>query len=150
MSIKGYEIDYSAKVVYANYKFYERATKDFTSAEAQLYRAIVAEMPGFKLVARAGKEITTPRETKNLTYKNMEKHIALYENSEDLLAMFEAVKKLSAPVKSRYKFVRDWFTEQFPDYNKIPTFTIVEGNVKIPAVKIVNAPNVTEYKQKAA
>jgi hypothetical protein len=48
----------------------------------------------------------------------MEKFIEVQEDSEALLEVFETVKAASQASKSPYKYVCDWFKEQFPDYQK--------------------------------
>jgi hypothetical protein len=73
----------------------------------------------------------------------MEKHIRAYDNSAELLEVFETVKALSKPAASPYKFVADWFVEQFPDYDKAPTFK--DGKLTAVPAKI---PNIKDYKIK--
>lgn len=114
---KGYKIDYTNNTVYVNHKFYAEAQNDFFSPEAEMLRKIKEAFPSIKIVEKAGRTITTPRPTKRLTYENMEKHIKSYENADELLDRFETVKSASVVVKSPYKYVRDWFEAQFPNYN---------------------------------
>ena len=73
----------------------------------------------------------------------MEKHISAYENSAELLDVFETVKALSKTAASPYKYVTDWFVVQFPDYKKAPVFK--EEKLSVPPVKV---PDIKEYKIK--
>ena len=142
-NVKGYKIDYTANTIYVNHKFYAEAQRNFLSDEAEMLRKIKEAFPSMKIVEKAGKNITTPRPTKRLTYENMKKHIKAYDNADELLERFETVKALSAVVKSPYKYVRDWFEAQFPNYNTPATLT--DGENKIVPIVI---PAVENYKAK--
>jgi hypothetical protein len=73
----------------------------------------------------------------------MEIHIKVYENADELMDVFESVKALSKTCASPYKYVRNWFEAQFPNYKKTPVFQ--DGKLTIVPVE---APKVIEYKQK--
>lgn len=143
--VKGYKIDYSNNTVYVNHKFYAEAQKNFFSAEAEMLRKIKEAFPSMNVVEKAGRTITTPRPTKRLTYENMEKHIKAYDNADELLDRFETVKVASVVVKSPYKYVRDWFEAQFPNYNTPSAFN--DGVLYI--VPVV-APKIDNYTTKEA
>ena len=98
-----------------------------------------------KIVEKAGRTITTPRPTKRLTYENMAKHIMAYNNADELLARFETVKAASVVVKSPYKYVRDWFEAQFPNYN-----TPSSLNDGVLYIAPVDAPEIDNYTTKEA
>ena len=142
-TIKGYKLDYSSNTVYVNHKFYAEAQRNFFSPEAEMLRKIKEAFPSMKIVEKAGRNITTPRPTKRLTYENMETHIGAYDNADELMAQFETVKSLSQTCVSPYKYVCDWFIAQFPLYAKAPTST-QEGLV----MPIVKAPEIKLYKTK--
>lgn len=142
-SVKGYKIDYRSNAVYVNYKFYAEAQRDFHSEEAKLLREIQSAFPTMSIVVKSGRNITTPRSNKRLTYENMKKYISVYENADELLKTFEIVKTASAVVKSPYKYVRDWFEAQFPDYQAVPD----TGDVKSKVI-IISAPDTAKYKCK--
>ena len=59
------------------------------------------------------------------------------------MEVFASVKALSATVASPYKYVSDWFVEQFPDYKK--TLSFKDGKLTVLPVK---APDTKEYKVK--
>lgn len=141
---KGYKIDFATQTLAMNYKF-AAASKRFGSEEYNLVKSIKDDFPNLKIVTRAGRKITTPRKTKRFTYNNMEKYIRTFENSEELLAMFNLVKDRSATAKSPYKFVCDWFLMQFPDFEKFGEITDINTKV-IP----ICAPNIENYSKKTA
>ena len=54
---------------------------------------------------------------KLLNFTQMEKHLSRTSESEKLLARFEAVKELSEGQKSPYNYVKNWFLDNFYNYN---------------------------------
>lgn len=120
--VRGYRIDFTTNTVYLDKRFSAAATRDFLSPEAKRLRDILAAFPEITVVVKAGREITTPRPTKRLTYANMEKYISVFENADELMKVFKQVKLMSAPLKSPYKYVRDWFAATFPDYKEAEAF----------------------------
>lgn len=142
--VKGYKIDFATQTLTMNYKFAEESMK-FSTKEYNLLKKVKADFPNLKIVTKAGRKITTPRKTKRLSYNNMEKYIRTFENSEELLAMFNLAKDRSATAKSPYKFVCDWFLMQFPNYNSFGETTDINTKV-IP----ISAQNIENYQKKAA
>ena len=140
--MNGYKIDFAKNTITMNYKF-AAAAAEYGTDEYNLVKNILIDFPQLKKIVKAGREIKTPRPTKRLTYANMEKYMSVFTNDDELLAMFETVKTLSAPLKSPYKYVRDWFVAQFPNYNKAPQFA-----GKNLFVVPLEAPNVEEYEKK--
>lgn len=117
--MNGIKIDFVSGIIYINKSFNERANNPM-SEEYKLLKEVRNDNPSFKVVYREGKERTSPY--KNLKYANMDKYIKVYENSDELLEMFEKVKELSKSQPNPYNFVKGWFKEQFPNYKKIPQF----------------------------
>lgn len=114
----GYKIDFTTNTLIMNYKF-AAAAKNFGSAEYNIIKDIQADFPNINIITKAGRKITTSRPNKRLTYVNMENYIKAYDNAEELMLMFNKTKDLSKVLKSPYKYVRDWFVAQFPDYDKL-------------------------------
>ena len=141
--INGYKIDFITETLILNYKFAEAAEK-YGSPEYKLLQSIKKDFPNITVVVKSGREQKTARYNKNLKYKNMEKYIRCFDNSDVLLKRFETVKKMSATLKSPYKFVCDWFVAQFPEYKEIPEF---EDNLTV--VKFVPYPDKNNYQEKA-
>ncbi len=143
-SAVGYKIDFTTNTLTMNYKFHA-ASQEYGTDENKLVKKILKDFPSLSVVVKAGREVKTPNKNKRLTYDNMKKHIQAYDNSEELLEVFETVKALSKTAASPYKFVSDWFVAQFPDYNKAPAFK--DGKLTVLPVKV---PDIKEYKIKKA
>lgn len=141
--INGYRIDYMTNTLIMNYKF-SQAAEVYGSKEYRIIQGIKRDYPDINICVQSGREQNTTRYNKNLKYENMEKYIRCFDNSDVLLKRFETVKKMSATLKSPYKFVCDWFVAQFPDYKEIPEF---EDNLTV--VKFVPYPDKNNYQEKA-
>lgn len=140
--ITGYKLDFATNTLTINYKF-SKALSDYGSPEYARYKAILADFPGLKVICKAGRTITTTRPTKRLTYDNMEIYMGCFENSDVLQRRFDVVKRRSKILASPYKYVRDWFEAQFPDYQESTVFAEEK-----PAVVLVPIPDTSLYKQK--
>ena len=139
---EGYKILFNENTVIMNYKFAAAAAK-YGTPENKLMKNIRNDFPGMTEVVVSGREQTSAKKNTRLTYENMETHIKVYENADELMEVFESVKALSQTCASPYKYVRDWFEAQFPNYKKAPVFQ----NGKLSIVPVAS-PNVIEYKQK--
>lgn len=138
----GYKIIFNENTVVMNYKFAELAGQ-YGTREYKIMKGIRRDFPGMAEIVVSGREKKSPHPNTRMTYENMEIHINGYENANDLLDVFETVKALSKVCASPYKYVRDWFEAQFPNYNVAPTFK----NNKL-FVLPVDAPDITDYKKK--
>lgn len=123
---EGYKILFDRNTVIMNYKFAAAAAK-YGTPENVLLKNIRNDFPGMTEFVVSGREQTTPRPNHRLTYENMEKYIMACDSATELLAEFATVKAKSKTVVSPYKYVCDWFTEQFPNYK---TATKVEEGLK--------------------
>lgn len=130
--LKGYKIDFTTNSFIMNYKF-AAASQKYGSPEYKLLQSVKKDFPNIHISIQKGREQTTPRYNKRLTYANMETYIKCHENSEVILSRFETVKEMSKTMKSPYKYVCDWFLSQFPDFHEIPKF---EGEIETPKLKI--------------
>ena len=139
---KGYKILFETNTVIMNYKFAAAAAK-YGTKENRIIRNIRHDFPGMTELVVAGRVQTTAKANHRLTYENMEKHIKVYENADELLDVFETVKAASAALASPYKYVADWFKAQFPDYKN--SLVLENGTLKVAPVK---APEPIEYKRK--
>ena len=139
---EGYKILFDSNTVIMNYKFAAAAAKSGTR-EILLMRDIRRDFPGMKEITVSGRVQTSAKSNARLTYENMEKYIRVYENADELLAVFETVKAASVALASPYKYVCDWFKAQFPEYKNSLIFE--GGNLKAVPIK---APEIKEYKQK--
>ena len=136
----GYKIFFNENTVVMNYKF-ASAAGQFGTREYEIIKGIRADFPQMKEVVVSGRERKNANENKRLTYENMEIHIQAYENSDELLEVFETVKSLSKAVASPYKYVSDWFRMQFPNY-KAATVLAERNLMVLP----VSAPDPKQYK----
>ena len=141
---EGYKILFDTNTVIMNYKFAAAAAK-YGTKENRIIRNIRHDFPGMTELVVAGRVQTTAKANHRLTYENMEKHIRVYDNADELLEVFKTVKAASVTVASPYKYVADWFKAQFPDYRTAPM--LKDGHL---AVVPVNTPEIKEYKQKIA
>ena len=141
-TVKGYKLDFTTNTMIINYTF-DAASNEYGSPEYELLKSIRADFPNMKIVVKSGREKKTANKNKRLTYENMKKHISVYANADELLAVFESVEIASKSVASPYKYVCDWFQAQFPDYNKSLIFK--EGKLSVAPVK---APDIKDYKVK--
>lgn len=126
--VKGYKIDFTNNTIIVNCKF-KAASEVFDTEEYKIIKKIKADFPQMEIIVKKGREQKTSRPNKGLTYEHMEAHMEAYDNADELKEMFELVRTLSATSKSPYKYVRDWFEAQFPNY-KDP-----KGDEKVMAVK---------------
>ena len=138
----GYKILFDTNTVIMNYKF-AAAAAEYGTPEYNLMKSIRADFPGMAEVVVSGRVQTTAKANHRLTYENMEKHIRVYENAEELLEVFKTVKAASAAVASPYKYVADWFKAQFPNYKNAVVFN--DGKLTVAPVK---KPDIIQYKQK--
>ena len=141
-TVKGYKLDFATNTLTVNYKFH-RAMSDFGSPEYLRYKEILADFPCLRVIVKAGRTITTTRPTKRLTYENMDSYIGCYENRDELRTAFAIVQQKSKLLASPYKYVRDWFEAQFPDYRNA-----IDSGVEQSAVLLVAIPDMTKYKAK--
>ena len=120
---EGYKILFDRNTVIMNYKFAAAAAK-YGTPENVLLKNIRNDFPGMAEVVVSGREQTTPRHNHRLTYKNMEQYIGACSDSKALLAEFATVKAQSKASASPYKYVCDWFTTKFQNYNTAVQQTI--------------------------
>lgn len=117
-----YKIDFVNNTLTMSKAFEDAANNPF-SEEYKLLQQLRADFPGLTIARKTRRAPKKARPTKNLTYKHMEKYMSVFQNKKELLAQFEVVKTCSLEQPSPYKFVRDWFKTQFPDYDKKPDFS---------------------------
>lgn len=138
----GYKILFAENTVIMNQKFAAAAAK-YGTTEYNLIRDIRNDFPGMKEVVVSGRVQASAKANHRLTYENMEKHIRVYENADELLEVFKTVKAASLTAASPYKYVADWFKAQFPNYKNAVVFN--DGKLTVIPAK---QPDIIEYKQK--
>ena len=113
----GYFFDHSINTLYVTKAFSKKASDPMGSECAMILR-LRAIFPELVI------EIAEAAKTKSaaLTYDLMMKYIARTPNALESLKELERVRLMSKCQKSPYKFVRTWFEEKFPNYDKMLQF----------------------------
>ena len=118
---EGYKILFNTNTVIMNNKFAAAAAK-YGTAENKLMKEIRTDFPGMAEVVVSGRERPSAKSNSRLTYANMEEYISVQDNADELMAYFIMVQKESKKENSPYAYVRNWFVEQFPDYQECKVF----------------------------
>lgn len=100
---KGLKIDFVKRTITITAEYDRTLNENPFGNEAKEFRALLKELKGFEVI-RATRKGTTAS-NKNLKYKNMEKYIKVFENSDELMEMFELAKKISVVQPNPYNFV---------------------------------------------
>ena len=116
-----YKIDFVNNTLTMS-KAFEEALNNPASEEYKLLKQLRADFPSLTIIRKTRRASKKARPTKNLTYKHMEQYMSVFQNADELLAQFNAVKRCSLAQNNPYKFVLDWFKNQFPKYKELPDF----------------------------
>ena len=116
-----YKIDFVNNTLTMS-KSFEDALNNPASEEYKLWKQLRADFPSMTIIRKTRRTSKKARPNKNLTYKHMEQYMSVFENADELLAQFEVVKTCSLGQSNHYKFVLDWFKNQFPKYKELPDF----------------------------
>ena len=103
-------------------KSFEDALNNPNSEEYKLFLQLRADFPGLTIIRKTRRAPKKARPPKHLTYKHMEQYMNVFQNADELLAQFKVVQECSKQQPSPYKFVKDWFEDQFPKYKELPDF----------------------------
>ena len=115
-----YKIDFVNNTLTMS-KAFEEALNNPNSEEYKLFLQLRADFPGLTIIRKTRRAPKKARPNKNLTYKHMEQYMSVFQNADELLAQFKVVRECSKQQSSPYKFVRDWFEDQFPNTRSCPT-----------------------------
>lgn len=100
-------VDFKEKAVVGSQSAVKKAGR-VGSKEYKMLMELLEKHPTFKVVAKE------PNDKKNtydgLTYPVMEEHIKGLDNSEEMMAEYEAVKKMA---NGKYPLVKKWFIDTF-------------------------------------
>lgn len=116
-------------------KFYSQAMK-YGTKEYKLMREFKAENPEIIIVVRKIKKNPEKETNKNMTYANMKKFIKTQPNSDAMLAEFDRQKEMSCIKANPYRFVLDWFKENY----LISEEATANFNVIVPAEEKTTTP----------
>ena len=122
--IKGYKIDVLNNKVYLTASFLRAASRLGTPEYNELL-ALRRELPDYGFQKAETDRKKTTNKNKNLTYAKMRDHIkAVYgetQKADEMLKMMERVEALSRIQANPYKYVHDWFVNEFPNYTSAAT-----------------------------
>ena len=121
-----YKIDFTTMTLTMSKAFAEAAYNP-TSAEYKTLKRLQKDFPNLTIAQRTHRSPKTANPNKGLTYEKMERYIKVYDNAAELLSVFEKVKAIAATQKNGYAIVKNWFFEQFPAYDKMPS--MVDGKL---------------------
>lgn len=114
-----YTIDIMKGTITLTKTFYKKATSNINNPEYKELKTLLADYPEYEMKLREIKKKEGKKTNRNLTYGKMKVYIS--ENSENVktdLAEFEKVKRTSCIFPSPYAYVKEWFTEKYPEYEE--------------------------------
>lgn len=130
--MRDYKVDFAANTVTVTKAFAEKANQ-INTEEYKTLMQLKKDFPGIDVVYKTRRRSTNVNANKGLTYMNMESYINVFDNRDELLNAFKLVKKLSVVQKNKFLFVKAWFVAQFPDYDKVPSFSLVDNVIPLNA-----------------
>ena len=114
--MNGYNFDALNNTLTISNSFAKKASK-LGSLEYKVILKLRQDFPNLTIVREEKKE-----GKKSITFAQMEDFIALHRNKEELIKLFNNVRKLSRVQPMPYKYVKTWFENSFPYYSEQPTF----------------------------
>ena len=115
-----YEIDLINKTVVVSKVFMEKATQ-YGSKEFKLLDNF--QKMGLRIIHQTRtKKAAKPEEEKLLTYKMMRDYLAMLDDADDMLAMFDTLRAGYKSDANRLKKMNEWFHTECPRYGSVPEF----------------------------
>ena len=115
-----YEINLINKTVVVSKKFMENATQ-YGSKEFKLLDNF--QKMGLRIINQnRTKKAAKPEEEKLLTYKMMRDYLAMLDDADDMLAMFDTLRAGYKSDAKRLKKMNEWFRAECPRYGAVPEF----------------------------
>ncbi len=115
--MKNYKIDYAHNTIVIDYKFAKAAQEIGSPAYCDL-KQIKEDFPYMQMRVASHRDTKACHHNKNLTYANMIRYMSTFTNREELLVEFATIREEASCAKQPYTYVRDWFVETFPDYDR--------------------------------
>ena len=112
----GYNYDALNNILTISASFAKKASK-VGSLEYNIILKMRHDFPNLTIQQEEKKE-----GKKGITFGQMEDFIAMHRDADELMSVFEKVKKLSRVQLMPYKYVKTWFDSRFPYYSEQPTF----------------------------
>lgn len=115
-----YEIDLINKTVVVSKVFMEKATQ-YGSKEFKLLDNF--QKMGLRIIHQTRtKKAAKPEEEKLLTYKMMRDYLAMLDDADDMLAMFDTLRTGYKSDAKRLEKMNEWFRAECPRYGSVPEF----------------------------
>ena len=115
-----YEIDLINKTVVVSKVFMEKATQ-YGSKEFKLLDNF--QKMGLRIINQTRtKKAAKPNEEKLLTYKMMRDYLAMLDDADDMLAMFDTLRTGYKSDAKRLVKMNEWFHAECPRYGSVPKF----------------------------
>ena len=114
---RNYSFDIGTNTLTVSNQFAENAYIPGT-AEYKVFKQMRKDFPGMTIIRKPDRK----KNSTGLTYEKMERYISLYSNANELLPIFKTVKAIASTQKNPYRYTKDWFMKQFPNFYEMPTF----------------------------
>ena len=115
-----YEINLINKTVVVSKKFMDMATQ-YESDEFILLDNF--QKMGLRIINQTRtKKAAKPEDGKLLTYKVMRDYLAMLDDSDDMLTMFDTLRAGYKSDAKRLEKMNEWFRAECPRYNAVPEF----------------------------
>ena len=115
-----YEINLINKTVVVSKKFMEKATQ-YGSKEFKLLDNF--QKMGLRIIHQTcTKKAAKPEEEKLLTYKMMRDYLAMLDDADDMLTMFDTLRAGYKSDAKRLVKMNEWFHAECPRYGSVPKF----------------------------
>ena len=125
-------------------KAFAKNASVYGTEEFKLWREYKTIYSDAQMVVKTIRKNPNKKTRRNMTYANMEEFIKTLNNSEAFLAQFGLIRQRSQIQKSPYKYVTDWFRQQFPNYAQAVTDEQHTGTITL-----IPLPDVGTYKARA-
>lgn len=112
-----YSFDIRTNTLTVSNQFAENAYIPNT-AEYEIFKQLREDFPNMRIVRMPDRR----KNGNGLTYDKMERYIGVYSNANELIPIFETVKKIASTQKNPYLYTKNWFMKQFPKFYDMPDF----------------------------
>lgn len=135
---KGYNIDWTKRVVTMTKKFADEANEYGTPA----YKTVNGfRKDGFQITVRkTEKRKACPT---RVTFKQMEQLLSCMTDPDERLAELHAIMEVAKVQKNQYEYVRQWFLLNYPNFREYQT---MDANYRIVAPKLHLLPETKDEK----
>ena len=114
---RNYKIDFAHNTIMVDYKF-NRLAQTINTPEYNLLKQLREDFPMMTIAVASHRETKKTHQNYRLTYANMIKFMGTFENYDELYQEFTIIRDKSAAAPQPYAYVRDWFLNKFPNYEK--------------------------------